>query len=90
MSGGRLEIKALGGVFTAADAFEAISAGASSVELLTGLVYEGWSVAKRINEGLLRLLDAAGVASVGDLRGTSIGLPGDAARPAIPAREIAG
>jgi dihydroorotate dehydrogenase len=68
---GRLAIKALGGVFTAQDAFDAIAAGASSVELLTGLVYEGWSVAQRINAGLLELMGARSIPNVEALRGRS-------------------
>jgi dihydroorotate dehydrogenase len=68
---GRIAIKALGGVFTAQDAFDAIAAGASSVELLTGLVYEGWSVAQRINAGLLELMAARSIPNVEALRGRS-------------------
>lgn len=72
ITGGRIAIKALGGVFTAQDAFDAIAAGASSVELLTGLVYEGWAVAQRINSGLLKLIDSNGVENVRTLRGRSV------------------
>jgi dihydroorotate dehydrogenase (fumarate)/dihydroorotate dehydrogenase len=77
MSGGRIAIKALGGVFTGKDAFDAISAGASSVELLTGLVYEGWSIAQKINRSLLELLQASGIPDVQALRGTAVGSAAD-------------
>jgi dihydroorotate dehydrogenase len=70
-TGGRLAIKALGGVFTARDAFEAIAAGASAVELLTGLVYQGWTIAQKINTGLLELMSSHGIANVVELRGRS-------------------
>ena len=38
----------VGGIFTAQDAWEMISAGASLVQVYTGLIYEGPSIAKRI------------------------------------------
>jgi dihydroorotate dehydrogenase len=75
---GSVAIKALGGISTAADAFEAIAAGANTIELLTGLVYEGWSVAANINRGLLRLLDRAGVPDVAQLRGVKLDEPAEA------------
>ena len=57
---GSPEIVGAGGVFTAADAWEKICAGASLVQLYTGLVYEGVGVARDINEGLKVLLDRHG------------------------------
>jgi dihydroorotate dehydrogenase len=80
ITGNRLAVKALGGIFTAEDAWDAIAAGASSVELLTALVYRGPSVAAEINRGLLRLLDERGVPNLRALRGT-------AARPAETSRQ---
>jgi dihydroorotate dehydrogenase len=74
---GRVSLKALGGVFTAHDAFRAIAAGASSVELLTGLVYRGWTVAREINRGLLALMERAGIADVTELCGSDATLPDD-------------
>lgn len=50
----------VGGVFTAEDAYEKLRAGASVVQLYTGLVYEGPSIARDINEGLLDLLERDG------------------------------
>ncbi len=66
---GRCHIKAAGGIFSAEDAFEAIAAGATTVELVTGLGYEGWRVARNINRGLLRLLEKKGIENVSVLRG---------------------
>ena len=54
----------VGGVSTAEDAYRKIRAGASLVQLYTGLVYRGPSIAREINEGLLELLDADGFDSV--------------------------
>src|SRR5207247_8850049 len=52
MTKGRLPIIGVGGVFTAADAWEKICAGASLIQLYTGFIYEGPGVTRRINEGL--------------------------------------
>jgi dihydroorotate dehydrogenase len=53
MTGGRLPIIGVGGIFNAADAREKLEAGASLLQLYTGFVYEGPLVARRICEGLL-------------------------------------
>jgi dihydroorotate dehydrogenase len=60
LAGGRLTIVGVGGIFTAADAWEKICAGASLVQLYTGFVYEGFGVARRINEGLAETLQKEG------------------------------
>lgn len=62
----------VGGVASAADAYEKIRAGASVVQLYTGLVYEGPGIAKRINTGLLELLDADGFDSVEEAIGADL------------------
>jgi dihydroorotate dehydrogenase len=66
---GALPIIGVGGVFTVGDALEKILAGASLVQLYTGLVYRGPSVARMINVGLARRLDVLGVGSVQALVG---------------------
>jgi len=67
-----LPVVGVGGVFTAEDAYEKIRAGASVVQLYTGLVYRGPSIAKSINEGLLGLLDRDGFDSVADAVGADL------------------
>ena len=62
-------IKASGGIFTSEDAFEAIAAGASTVDIFTGFIYEGWNIAWNINRGLLNLLDKHNIKNVQALRG---------------------
>ena len=57
---GKLPIIGVGGIFTAADAWEKIAAGASLVQLYTGFIYQGPCVAKAINDGLAMLIDQAG------------------------------
>jgi len=61
-SGGALPVIGVGGIFSAADAWEKIGAGASLVELYTGLVYEGPFLARRIVEGLAERVRRAGLA----------------------------
>jgi len=57
---GTLPIIGVGGIFNAADAWEKITAGASLVQIYTGLVYEGPGVAKEIVGGLKKHLAANG------------------------------
>ena len=54
----------VGGVSDAEGAYRKIRAGASLVQLYTGLVFEGPAVARDINKGLLKLLERDGFDSV--------------------------
>ncbi|WP_049984017.1 quinone-dependent dihydroorotate dehydrogenase [Halorubrum sp. BV1] len=54
----------VGGIADAESAYEKIRAGASIVQLYTGLVYEGPTVARDINEGVLKLLERDGFETV--------------------------
>jgi len=47
-----LPIIGVGGIFNAADAYEKLQAGASLVQIYTGLVYEGPAIAREIVTGL--------------------------------------
>ena len=69
MDRARYRIVGTGGVSTAEDAYEKIKLGASMVQLLTALVYEGPWVVKRINEGLCELMEKDGVKGIGDVVG---------------------
>ena len=62
----------VGGITDAAGAYEKIRAGASLVQLYTGLVYEGPSVAREINRGLLELLERDGFDSIEDAIGADL------------------
>jgi dihydroorotate dehydrogenase len=66
---GKYILIGLGGVFTAEDAYEKIKAGASLVQLVTGLIYDGPVAIKRINQGLVKLLARDGYATVADAVG---------------------
>ncbi len=69
LTGGRLPIIGVGGVFTADDAWEKISAGASLIQLYTGFIYEGPGIVARINEGLNGILRKEGFSSLDDAVG---------------------
>ncbi len=57
-SGGKLPIVAVGGINSARDAMEKLSAGASLVQVYSGLVYEGPGLVSSINKGLADLVSA--------------------------------
>ncbi|HUC01909.1 MAG TPA: quinone-dependent dihydroorotate dehydrogenase [Candidatus Paceibacterota bacterium] len=61
---GKYILIGLGGVFTAEDAYEKIRAGASLVQMVTGLVYGGPTAVRRINRGLVKLLARDGYATI--------------------------
>ena len=54
---GEKTIIGVGGIFTASDAIEKIKAGADLLQIYTGMVYEGPSVVKSINKGILTYLE---------------------------------
>jgi dihydroorotate dehydrogenase len=56
-----LPIIGVGGIFNAQDAWEKITAGASLVQVYTGMVYEGPGIAREIVEGLRDLLAESGL-----------------------------
>ena len=57
---GRMTIIGCGGVFTAEDAWEKLSAGAKLIQLYTGFIYQGPGIARDINEGLAEILSKQG------------------------------
>jgi dihydroorotate dehydrogenase len=58
-----------GGVATAADAYAKLRLGASLVQLLTALIYQGPGVVRAITTGLAELLASDGVSNVRDIVG---------------------
>jgi dihydroorotate dehydrogenase len=58
---GKLPIIGVGGIFDADDAWEKIAAGASLLQIYTGLVYEGPGISKTIMAGLTQRLQIAGM-----------------------------
>ena len=60
LTGGRVPLIGVGGIFTAEDAWEKIAAGASLLQLYTGFIYQGPRIAQEINEGLAAILAREG------------------------------
>ena len=70
MTEGSLPLIGVGGIFTAEDAWEMISAGASLLQIYTGFIYEGPSIARKINEGLRRIISSKGFVSLDEAVGS--------------------
>jgi dihydroorotate dehydrogenase len=66
---GQLPIIGVGGIFTAEDAWEKITAGASLIQVYTGWIYEGPWMARRILEGLLHKLEEKGLTKISEAVG---------------------
>jgi dihydroorotate dehydrogenase len=71
MDRSRYQIIGSGGVFSAEDAYRKIQLGASLVQLLTGLIYEGPLAVKKINQGLCRLLERDGFKHISEAVGSA-------------------
>ncbi len=69
---GELPIIGVGGVFDADDALAKIMSGASLVQVYTGLVYEGPSIARDIVGDLRKKIAAEGARSVSELVGAVV------------------
>jgi len=70
-SKGKLPVVGVGGVFTAADAFEKIAAGACLIQTYTGFVYQGIGFARDVNLGLARILKEKGFKSIDEAVGVN-------------------
>ncbi len=66
---GRYAIIGVGGIFTAEDAYRKIRLGASLVQLITGMIFQGPQVAGEINYGLAQLLKRDGYRTVSEAVG---------------------
>jgi dihydroorotate dehydrogenase len=69
-SGGAIPLIGVGGIASGEDAWQRIRAGASLVQLYSALVYEGPGLARRINRGLVRLMQRDGFSSVAEAVGS--------------------
>lgn len=68
---GKYVIIGLGGVFNAHDAYKKIKLGASLVQLITGMIFEGPQVISEINQGLVKLLKDDGYSNISEAIGAS-------------------
>lgn len=64
LTNGQVPLIGVGGIFSADDAWEKISAGASLVQLYTGFIYQGPGIAREINQGLSEILQREGLSNL--------------------------
>lgn len=69
---GRFVIIGVGGVFSAEDAYTKIKLGATLVELITGIIFEGPQLIGQINQGLVALLKQDGYQTIGEAIGVDV------------------
>jgi len=67
--GDKLVIIGVGGIFSAEDAYRKIKLGASLVQLITGMIYQGPQLIGSINRGLKDLLVADGYSNISEAIG---------------------
>jgi dihydroorotate dehydrogenase len=65
-SSGKLPIIGVGGIFSAEDAWEKLQAGASLVQVYTGLVYEGPSICQEVVQGIAERINQLGFSSLSE------------------------
>lgn len=70
---GRIPLVGIGGIHSGETALGKIEAGASLIQLYTGLVYEGPGLVSQITSALSAAVMRAGAKSIGDLTGTKAG-----------------
>lgn len=68
--GDKIKIIGLGGIFSAQDAYEKIKRGASLVQLITGMIYEGPQLIGEINRGLEELARKDGFKNIQEAVGS--------------------
>jgi dihydroorotate dehydrogenase len=69
-SSGEMPLIGVGGIESAADAWERIRAGASLIQLYTAMVYQGPGIARQIAAGLAERLRSEGFANIAEAVGT--------------------
>ena len=69
---GKIPIVGVGGVNSGKSAYEKIIAGASLIQLYTGFIYRGPSVAKDIKKELIQILKVEGVKNIEDAVGRGV------------------
>ncbi len=66
----KVKIIGVGGVDSGQSAYQKIISGASLIQLYTGMIYQGPSIASKISEELINILDKEGVKNISDIVGS--------------------
>jgi dihydroorotate dehydrogenase len=69
---GKFIIIGCGGIFSAKDAYKKIKLGASLVQLITGMIFEGPQLISEINQGLVKLLEQDGYKNISEAIGSGL------------------
>ena len=72
---GKLTIIGVGGIFTAKDAYEKITSGASLLHMITTMIFDGPQNINEINRGLVKLLKKDGFETLAEAVGSRNPLP---------------
>jgi dihydroorotate dehydrogenase len=72
LTNGSKTIIGCGGIFDGEDAYKKIKLGASLLEMITGLIFEGPQVVGKINRELVQLLKADGYKNIAEAVGSDI------------------
>ncbi len=67
----KLMIVGVGGILSAEDAYEKITLGATYVELITGLIFNGPGFIEEVNSGLVRLMKQDGFSHISEAVGSA-------------------
>jgi dihydroorotate dehydrogenase len=71
LTNGKVPIVGVGGIDSAASAYEKIKAGASLIQIYTGLIYYGPGIVKKINQGLIDLVERDRFSNISEAVGKS-------------------
>ena len=71
-SKGKFVLMGVGGIFSADDAYRKIGLGASLLQLITGMLYEGPGLIGSINQGLARRLERDGFKNISEAVGKDL------------------
>ena len=74
-TGGTKTLIGVGGIFTAKDAYEKITSGASLLHMITTMIFDGPQNLSEINRGLVKLLKKDGFTSLSQAVGSRNPLP---------------
>ena len=70
LTAGKFPIIGVGGIFSSQDAYDKIKAGASLVQIYTGMIYQGPGMIRRINEEMAEMLGKEGFKHISDAVGS--------------------
>ena len=68
---GKIPIIGVGGVDSGISAFEKLSAGASAVQLYTGMIYKGPTIVRDIKKELISIMNDEGIKNIKEVIGSN-------------------